>query len=387
MAEDLGYSVSVHEGRRAPADDDTQGDGDAALLKLAHERFRLAQAADQAQRERELADLRFYAGDQWPPEVISARKGQDESNGLPAVPPRPTLTINKAREPVKLVLNQERQADMAVELVPADDFGEGAQPISDAEITLREGLARRIQRSSEAADARTWAFARAVIAGRGYYGITTRFCAGKTWDRDIAVRRFFQQASVTLDPTHEEPDGSDAEWGFIGTDMPWDQYRAEFPTVDSHVNPVVVADQDDFRALGDEAPEWFRSEGSQRSCRVVEYFYTVRTARTLAKLADGTSAWEDELPSGAEIVDRREAHRLDPLRDHHVERLLAVARRSDHPLHPALSVIGLEFLAQHLDDRDISSLPVGAVEHLHAVNLGPLDGLGDILAPIDNLGA
>ena len=55
---------------------------------------------------------------------------------------------------------------MGIELIPADDFGEMAGPIDHTEIELREGLVRRIQRDSEAADARTWAFSRSAIAGR-----------------------------------------------------------------------------------------------------------------------------------------------------------------------------------------------------------------------------
>ena len=34
--------------------------------------------------------------------------------------------------------------------------------------------------------------------------------------------------AVVLDPSHEQADGSDALWGFVGTDIPWDQYKAEF---------------------------------------------------------------------------------------------------------------------------------------------------------------
>ena len=277
-----------------------------AFLKEARDRFQQAQEADHKQRERELADLRFYAGDQWPDAVKRAREGQAASGGLPAVPPRPCLVINKELEPVRQVLNQERQSDFGLELVPADDFGGLTGPIDATEVELREGLTRRIQRESEAADARSWAFMRAVIAGRGYYGVMTRYVPGKTWDQEIFIQRFYDQGSVSLDPHHEQPDGSDAEWAFVGNDIPWEQYKAEFKSVAGADNEVCSADDGDFRTLSEQCPGWFTSSGTTRTCRVVDYYYMVRTVRTLALLPDGSVVWEDELPEDVTADDTRE---------------------------------------------------------------------------------
>jgi hypothetical protein len=227
------------------------------------------------------------------------------------VPARPTLVINRLRQPVNQVLNDERQADLSIELVPADDFGELVPAIPDTEVALREGLIRRIQRSSQAADARTWAFKRAVQAGRGYYLIMTAYVPGKTWDQDITVVRVYNQASVTLDPAHEQPDGSDAAWGFWGTDLPWDEYKAEYPRRAGTKNAVLDLTREEFRALGDERPGWFTADGpadtDTRMVRVVNYFYTERAARTLCQMPDGSAAWEDELgPDEDEPIDRRD---------------------------------------------------------------------------------
>src|SRR5216684_1760453 len=142
---------------------------DDPFMALARARFSQGQDAIRKQRRRELDDLAFYAGGdfQWDPEQLEARKGQNASGSMPPVPARPTYTVNKVREPVRQVLNQERQSDMGIELVAADDFASLTGPIDDTEIELREGIARRIQRSSEAADARTWSFSRSTICGTG----------------------------------------------------------------------------------------------------------------------------------------------------------------------------------------------------------------------------
>ena len=98
------------------------------FIKLAQERFDQAEHADQEQRERELDDLEFYSGDQWSDDAKTARAGQQAVGGLPPTPERPTLTINKVREPVRQVLNMEESAEFNVEIAPADDFGDMAQP-------------------------------------------------------------------------------------------------------------------------------------------------------------------------------------------------------------------------------------------------------------------
>lgn len=279
---------------------------DTDFLKKARERFKLGNDADTAQVQRERDDLAFYADDQWPADIRNARNGQQPQNGMPAIPARPTLVINKVKEPVRQILNQERSSDIGIELVPADDFGDLDITPDDTEIKLREGLIRRIQRESIAADARTWAFSRAVIAGRGYYLVMTRFLPGKTWDQEIYLHRIYNQASVVLDPAHEQPDGSDSEWEFMGTWVPWDRYTAENPTLaDGADNPFAQSTEADFMGLTEQYPDWYKADGEQRAVRVVNYWYTEREAKTLAILDDGTTVWESDLPEGVTPTDTR----------------------------------------------------------------------------------
>lgn len=285
---------------------------DQAILALAKARFKVAVEASQHQREREREDIKFYNGDQWSDAQKKTREGYNATDGTP-VPARPTSVINKVRGPVNQVVNADQQQEMDFELVAADDFGELAEQPDDTEIELREGLARRILRSSEAVDALDWAFSRAAIAGEGYLGVYTRFVPGKSWDQDVYVRRFYNQFSVSIDPAHEQPDGSDAEWGFIGTDLVWDAYKAEFTkNAKQHKNAVLDTSDDEFRALGEEEPGWFTLTGTKekqtRMCRVVEYFYTERTTQTLLLLSDGRSLWKKEVPEG---VPRRSEYETD----------------------------------------------------------------------------
>lgn len=265
-------------------------------LTIARKRFKQGQDATQKQLERELEDLAFYAGEQWPAEIKRSREGKAGGNGLPATPARPTIVINKTREPIRQILNQERQSEMGITITPSDDFGDLDATVDDREITLREDLVRRIQRESFAIDAYTWAFARALQAGRGFFGIMTRYLPGKSWDQEVFVQRFYNQACVTLDPAHEQPDGSDAEWGFVGTFLTLDQYQHKYPkTQDGKRNRLHDIKDDDFLGFGEDYPEWFETKGETRTCRVVDYYSTEYTDRVLVELEDGSAWWKSEL--------------------------------------------------------------------------------------------
>lgn len=161
-----------------------------------------------------------------------------------------------------------------------------------------EGMIRRGQRESEAASARSWAFLRSAICGRGYYCINTRYVPGKTFDQEIYYRRVYDQTAVVLDPAHEEPDGSDAEWGFVFSVLSYDKYKAEYPRAANDApNAFLDSSDEEWRRLGEQAPGWFTFEGEERYVRVAEHWYAEYESRTLCHMPDGSIAWKDELPA------------------------------------------------------------------------------------------
>lgn len=267
---------------------------DDAILRVARSQFKSGIAARGPQLKRENEDIQFYNGEQWPADVVASRAGQEANNGMPPIPARPCLVINKQREPVRQVLNMERNSDLGFELVPADDFAGLSEPVDSSEIELREGLVRRIQRESSAASARTWGFERGVIAGSGYWGVMTRYGEGRTRDQEIYVERFWDQSAVMLVGAFE-PDGSDAEAAFVGLPMPYDQYVAEYPkTADGEENPTASDDFTDseFGGFAKDYPDWFGTDkDGARWVRVMRYFYYQRDSRELAMFDDGQTFW------------------------------------------------------------------------------------------------
>lgn len=326
----------------------TVGGKVSPFIELARSRWSQADEADRKQREREKEDIAFYNGEQWEEQIKQARSGQNTQNGLPPTPAKPCLTINKVRPPVNQIIATAQQADMGIYLTPADDFTTlTGEPLDHTEIELREGLIRKIQRQSDAQDARMWAFRRVAQAGRGYYGVTIDYTNSRTkgpgvFDQDIKIVRFYNQFAVLLDPAHEQPDGSDAEWAFVGVDLPWDQYESQFPKdADGRTNKLLGADDDDWRALGDEAPEWFTTEGETRSVRVVDYYFTERQAQTVYELADGTTTTEKPDDESLIVNERRviiktiKRSKIDGIQE---------LERTDWPGHyiPIIKILGIE---------------------------------------------
>ncbi len=270
---------------------------DEKVLATARERFELASTATNKQREREKEAIGFYNGHQWSKELLDSRKGQSIGNGsnTQTTPARPSLVINKTREPVRQVLNQERESDLSIEIVPADDFAGLSEPIDSGEIELREGFLRRIQRDQECEDARSWAFNRAVIAGKGYRVVMTRYVPGKSQDQEVYIERIYDQNSVLIDPSHVQPDGSDAEWEFWGTDMFLSAFLGEYG--DKTKLKTISNSDDTWRTLGEQAPGWFTGEGDQKSLRVMNYCYVEHEPKEVYHLSNGAGAYADELDS------------------------------------------------------------------------------------------
>lgn len=279
----------------------------AALLAQALQRFRLTADAEHDQRSREVEDLRFVDWDeQWPTDVQAARAGQAANgSGMPSVPARPCLTINKLRQPVQQVVNQARSSRLMLQFSPK---GNGA---SKATAELFEDLARAIQVDSRAHLARNWAFERAAKCGRGVYRIVTqpveRAARDGEWtpedfDLEIAYKRILNQASVYLDPFATEPDWSDGEWAFITEDVPVERYKRQFPDSD-----MAGMDDDELSAVGDDAPGWINTaEDGGKTIRIAEYFYIQHARKRVVALADGTIVPGDQVPDGAVIQSTRE---------------------------------------------------------------------------------
>jgi hypothetical protein len=228
------------------------------LLSLARKRMELAIAALSESRGFELEDLKFLAGSpdnqwQWPSDVLSTR-GTSQGQTISA---RPCLTINKLPQHVQQVTNDQRQNRPSGKTIPVND---------EADNDLAEvytGIIRHIEYISDADVAYDTACSAQVITGEGYFRLLTDWIDEDSFEQEIRIGRIRNQFSVYMDPTIQDPCGSDAEWCFLTTDILKEEYERDFP--DATPLSTLMAG-----GIGDAGMSGWVNEST---VRIAEYFY------------------------------------------------------------------------------------------------------------------
>lgn len=239
---------------------------DKDIISVAKSRFTMAISAYSESREDELDDLRFYAGSpdnqwQWPADVLATR-GSVQGQTINA---RPCLTINKLPQHVRQVTNDQRQNRPSGKVIPVDDK-------ADVEVAeIFDGLVRHIEYISDADVAYDTACENQVAYGEGYIRLLTEYCDDDTFNQDIKIGRIRNSFSVYMDPTIQDPCGSDAQWCFITEDLTKEEYERQFP--DAQPISSMMS-----QGVGDASiSQWV----SENTVRIAEYFYIEHEKATL----------------------------------------------------------------------------------------------------------
>ena len=271
------------------ADYQDQDSSEDTRINDAKKFLNLCNDVDSNNRAEALDDVRFCAGDQWPVDVQNSR----------VLESRPCLTINKVDAYVRQICNQIRQQRPRIKV-------QGMNNEADAKLAeILSGVCRHIEYQSSADVAYDTASEYAVKMGWGYFRVMTDYISPDSFEQEIYIRPIDNPFTVYFDPNSQLPDGSDAERCLITTVVSKKTFRAMYPGKD---------DGQGFtsRGTGDSDSEWVTKE----DVRIAEYFYTVRTPAKLVLLSDGTSVFEDELPSdevlaeaGIKIVEKRDTYK------------------------------------------------------------------------------
>jgi hypothetical protein len=186
---------------------------DEEIIHQAKERFKLCSESESESRREELDDQRFMIGEQWDSN-IKADRTTDK---------RPCLTINRIPQFVRQVTNDQRQNRPSIKINPVDDEA------TKETAKVLEGIVRHIEYNSHADIAYDTAFESAVKCGIGYYRLVTEYENEMSFQQAIKIKQVKDRFSCYLDPYWQEPDGSDADFGFIFEDMSRDEYKIQFP--------------------------------------------------------------------------------------------------------------------------------------------------------------
>ena len=244
-------------------------------LATMRSRFTMALSAYSDSREDELDDLRFMAGSpdnqwQWPADVLATR-GSVQGQTINA---RPCLTINKLPQHVRQVTNEQRQNRPTGKVIPADDKAD----VAVAEIF--DGMVRHIEYISDADVAYDTACDNQVTYGEGYIRLLTEYCREDSFDQDLKIGRVRNSFSVYMDPTIQDPCGSDANWCFLTEDLTKEEYERMFPNA-SPVSSMMS------QGVGDQSlAQWL----SEDTVRIAEYFYIEHKSAKLNLYPDNVTA-------------------------------------------------------------------------------------------------
>jgi hypothetical protein len=252
----------------------SRGRDDGEMLATMRTRLTMAISAYSDSREDELDDLRFRAASpdnqwQWPADVLATR-GSVQGQTINA---RPCLTINKLPQHVLQVTNDQRQNRPSGKVIPADDKAD----IEVAEIF--NGIVRHIEYVSDADVAYDTACDNQVTFGEGYFRILTEYTDDNSFEQDLRIGRIRDSFSVYMDPTIQDPCGSDAEWCFINQEITKEAYERDFPDA----KPLSSLQY----GVGDgQLSAWI----NQDTVRIAEYFYIKHEAKKLNLYHGGITA-------------------------------------------------------------------------------------------------
>lgn len=240
-------------------------------------------------------DLAFLDGEQWDPEEKVRRIGAG----------RPVLTINTLPQYVDQVYGDILQNRPSISVAPSDSTGASVKMASVdgvSDFTLAkvyEGLIRNIEYVCGAETHYDTAVLHSIQTGMGWLRVFTRYTQGLTMDQEAYIAAIRNRWAVIMDPLTDEPDMSDAMWGFIFTDMQRKEFQKRWPGKT-------------FESIGDDTDTnhfaWW-TDGDV--VRTAEYFTREPSKRTMVELSDGRVMWEDQLKGEKEDPETGKKSKFD----------------------------------------------------------------------------
>jgi hypothetical protein len=240
---------------------------DAALVSKVYEWFQASESEDSEDRNLALEDSRFCDEEdgQWQEDVKRKRKGL------------PNYTFNKVAGAVDAVVGDWRQNRARIKVVGFEDGD-----VEAAEV--RTGLIRQIENISDATTAYDIAFECSV----GAFRVCTDYVSPDSFDQDILIQQIKNQFTVYWDPLAQTFSKSDGRYMIVCVDKPRKEFEKEY------------GDVADFSGIGVGTQQWVNED----SVRVAECWYKKPTKKTLLKLSDGSTQYEEDI---APILDELSA--------------------------------------------------------------------------------
>lgn len=252
-------------------------EADNEFLKIVRERYTLCVESDKDNRDRAREALAFRDLEQWDEGTRNERENDPEGA-------RPCLVVDKLNQHVMQVVNDGRQNRPQIKVRPIDDMGD----VETAKIF--DGILRHIQYRSNADIAYDTAFECAVDGGFGFWRILTDYSDPLSFDQEIKIKRIRNRFSTYLDPERQEPDGSDAKYGFILYRVPQSEFKKEFGKKGEFA-------LESFEYEGKEFTEWYGEDWVVYA----EYFWKEMRKEKILLLEDGSVVLKKDYEESGDV--------------------------------------------------------------------------------------
>lgn len=157
-------------------------------------------------------DAKFTVGNQWDPVVEQRRKDQR----------KPVLTFNRLVAFVAQIVGNRLMNETEIRVYPDKA---GTKPIAE----IREAIIRSIFKNSNADFARDEAAKYQVVGGEGYFTLSIDYANDDVFEQEARLNAVTDPYSVVVDPLGIEPSGEDCQWGFVGDDIPHQEFKRRWP--------------------------------------------------------------------------------------------------------------------------------------------------------------
>jgi hypothetical protein len=229
---------------------------------------RHAECSDYWRAEYELAEadmeFAFMPDKQWDDWMTKTREG------------RPMYTVNKLRQAMKQITNDQRQNRPQAKVRAEED--------GDAELAeVRQGLIRNIDSKLDAQRAVDTAFQFAVGGGYGVWRLTTSYQDDGGFDQVIQREEIANPYAVKFDPAARKKDRRDARYAFVDSRWARTAFRARWPDA-----KLVSVD-----GINDANNLWW----DEHEVTVSEYWYKTTESVEIVLMSDGSVYKADEIAS------------------------------------------------------------------------------------------
>jgi len=217
---------------------------------------------DRNNREDELLDAKFVAGEQWDEQVFQARVDAG----------KPALVINRLPAFVAQVIGNRRLNETEIKVIPDYD--------GDKEVArIREGLIRSIQKTSTAKRAYDAAFQNQVIGGLGNFQLVLDYDSDDAFDQSIRIEPIYDNAAVAWDMGSFDPTGADAKHVTVCDYVTKDAFDKMYPGKSSANFQADIGDGYWMTNMGG----WYEKD----RIRIADFWRMRSRKRTLALMKDG----------------------------------------------------------------------------------------------------